>query len=198
MDDICPTGPTEIDARQASQGMAKESAHRGIQDAARKRRDVSQTPGAWAGPVVHTTDSPVTIMVEQTKWDKTKVKLQWVSSRLDEGPDVEHKTLERIRGFLNYVMQVYPAMIPYLRGFHGTLDSWRSNRTADGFDKRVNSELEPEGIAKQPKAKRRKTSHFSDQTDRDAESEEIGFDGAVYTDPKFGLGNDDEDSEAED
>ena len=136
VDDIRSTGPAEIDARQqASQVMAKEAAHCGIQDAARKRRDVSQTPGAWAGSVVHTTDLSVTIMVEQTKWDKRKVKLQWMSSRLDEGPDVEHKPLERIRGFLNYVMQVYPAMIPYLRGFHGTLDSWRSHWTADGFVK---------------------------------------------------------------
>jgi hypothetical protein len=49
VDDIRPTGPTEEEARQASQVMAKESARRGIQDAARKRRDVSQTPGAWAG-----------------------------------------------------------------------------------------------------------------------------------------------------
>ena len=55
VDDIRPTGPTEKEARQASQVMAKESAHRGIQDAARKRRDdVSQTPGAWAGSVVDT------------------------------------------------------------------------------------------------------------------------------------------------
>ena len=58
--------------------------------------------------------------------------------------------------------------------------------------------MEPEGITKQPKAKRRKISHSLDQTDRDAELEEIGVDGAVYTDPKFGLGNDNEDSEAED
>ena len=133
VDDIRPTGPAEEKAREASQVMAKESAHRGIQDAAQKRRDVSQTPGAWAGSVVHTTDSSVTMTVEQTKWDKTKVKLKWVSGRLDEGPDVEYKPLERVRGFLNYVMQVYPAIIPHLLGFHGTLDLWRPNRTADGF-----------------------------------------------------------------
>ena len=108
VDDIRITGPTEKETCQASQVMAKESAHRGIQDAARKRQDVSQTPGAWAGLVVHTTDSSVIIMVEQTKWDKTKVRLQWVSCQLDEGPDMEYKPLERVRGFLNYVMQVYP------------------------------------------------------------------------------------------
>jgi hypothetical protein len=75
-----------------------------------------------------------------TKWDKTKVRFQWVSCQLEEGPNVEHKPLERVRGFLNYVMPVYPSMIPYLRGFHGALDSWRSNRTADGFDKPLNKE----------------------------------------------------------
>jgi hypothetical protein len=126
-------------------------------------------------------------MVEQTKWDKTKAKLSWVSSRLDEGPDVEHKPLEKIRCFLNYVMQVYPAMIPYLRGFHGTLDSWRSNRTADGFDKRVNPELELEAVAKQPRLKRQKTLfHSSDQADQDAEPEETGFDGADASGKGFG------------
>jgi len=96
VDDIRPTGPTEKKARQASQVMAKESAYRGIQDAARKRRDISQTPGAWAESVVHTTDSSVTIMLEQTKWDKTKVRLQWVSCQLEEGPDVEHKPRPRL------------------------------------------------------------------------------------------------------
>jgi len=86
VDDIRPTGgPTEEEARQASQAMAKESARCGIQDAARNCRDVSQTPAAWAGSVVHTTNSSVTIMVEQSKWDKTKTKLKWVSCRLDEG-----------------------------------------------------------------------------------------------------------------
>jgi hypothetical protein len=124
VDAIRPTWPIEKEARQASQVMAKVLAHCGIQDAARKRRDVSQTPGAWAGSIVHTTDSLVIIMVEQTKWEKTKVRLQWVFCQLDEGPDVEYKPLERVRGFLNYVMQVYPSMIPYLRGFHGTWKSW--------------------------------------------------------------------------
>ena len=124
VDDIRPTGPTEEEARQASQVMAKESARCGIQDAARNCRDVSQTPAAWAGSVVHTTNSSVTIMVEQSKWDKTKTKLKWVSCRLDEGADVEYKPLDKVRGFLNYVMQVYPLMIPYLRGFHGTYRRW--------------------------------------------------------------------------
>ena len=49
--------------------------------------------------------------------------------------------LESILGFLVYDAQAYPPMIPYLRGFHGTLDSWRPNRTKDGFDGCLNAEL---------------------------------------------------------
>jgi hypothetical protein len=151
VEDLRPTGPTEKEARQASQDMAKESTHRRIQDAARKRQDVSQTPGAWAGSVVHTTNSSVTMMVEQTKWDKTKLK--WVSCKLDEGVDVEYKPLEEVRGFLNYVMQVYPSIISYLRGFHGMLDLWRPNRTADGFDKQLNEEWKEDQDVKRPPRK---------------------------------------------
>jgi hypothetical protein len=80
-------------------------------------------------------------MVEQIKWVKAKTKLQWVSDQLESGPDVEFKPLESIRGFLVYIAQAYPPMIPYLRGFDGTLDSWRPNRTKDGFDGRLNAEL---------------------------------------------------------
>jgi hypothetical protein len=180
--------PTEKEARQASQVMAKESEHRGIQHAARERRDVSQTPGAWAGSVVHTSDSLVTIMVEQTKWDKTKVRLQWVSCQLEEGPDVEHKPLERVRGFLNYAMQVYPLMIPYLRGFHGTLDSWRPNRTADGFDKRLNKERGEEDLdVKRPPRKRRKLVSFPTVVGEQDDPREDHFDSSYHSDPKFGL-----------
>jgi hypothetical protein len=170
VDDIYPTGPTEEEAREASQVMAKELAHRGIRDVARKRQDISQTPGAWAGSVVHTTDSSVTIMVEQTKWDKTKVKLKWV-------PDVEYKPLERVRGFLNYVMQVYPAMIPYLRGCPWNVALVASN----GFNKQLNDNREEDQVVKQPT-----TGVVEDDP---AEGQ---FDSSNYSDPKFGLDDDDD------
>jgi len=158
--------------------MAKQAAWRGIQDATRKRRDVSQTPGAWAGSVVHTADSDVSTMVEQTKWVKAKAKLQWVSNQLESGPDVEYKALESIRGFLVYVAQAYPPMVPYLRGFHGTLDSWRPNRTKDGFDGRLNAELS-ELRVKRSGPKRRKVIGPTDEADE--------YDLLSQLDPKFGI-----------
>jgi hypothetical protein len=44
-----------------------------------------------------------------------------------------HKTLERQRGFLVYVTHTYPSLVPYLKGIHLTLDSWRPWRDSDGW-----------------------------------------------------------------
>jgi hypothetical protein len=44
-----------------------------------------------------------------------------------------HKTAESFRGFLVYVAHTYTAMVPYLKGIHLSLDSWRANRDEDGW-----------------------------------------------------------------
>jgi hypothetical protein len=41
--------------------------------------------------------------------------------------------LESARGFLIYVSRTYTSMIPYLKGLHLTIDSWRSNWDDDGW-----------------------------------------------------------------
>ncbi len=41
-----------------------------MQDAPRKRRDPCQTPGPWAGSIVHTEDGVITVSVSQERWDK--------------------------------------------------------------------------------------------------------------------------------
>ncbi len=42
-------------------------------------------------------------------------------------------SLERSRGFLVHMQQVYPALTPYLKGLHLTIDSWRDNRDDEGW-----------------------------------------------------------------
>ncbi len=46
---------------------------------------------------------------------------------------LEFKPLERKRGFLIYVTRTFPSMVPYLKGIHQTLDTWRPNRREDGW-----------------------------------------------------------------
>ena len=46
---------------------------------------------------------------------------------------MNHKQLERDRGFLIYLSRTYRSMCPYLKGIHQTLDSWRKVRDKDGW-----------------------------------------------------------------
>ena len=41
------------------------------------------------------------------------------------------KELEKARGYLVYTTRTYPGMVPYLKGIHLTLDSWREGRDKD-------------------------------------------------------------------
>jgi hypothetical protein len=133
VDDVRTMGNTVEDERLASRAVASILNSLGLQDAARKRRDGSQTPGAWAGSIVHTSDGVVSISVSQERWDKAKVILAWVNNHLQSGSDIPFKPLESHRGCLIYIVRTYPAINPYLKGIHLTLDSWRPWRKDDGW-----------------------------------------------------------------
>ena len=59
-----------------------------------------------------------------------------------------HKELERCLGVLIYVSRTYCPFIPFLRGVHQTLDSWRDWRGADGW-KLTDREIEHAKLAKE-------------------------------------------------
>jgi hypothetical protein len=134
VDDLRPVGPTKQDAWKAARRAASTLNWLGIQDAPRKRRGSTLTPGAWQGGVLRTDGGEVRILTSQEKWDKTKAMLQEIRGMLSSDPvRLPRKRLEEIRGFLNYVCQTYRSMTPYLIGFHMTIDGWRRNRHADGW-----------------------------------------------------------------
>jgi hypothetical protein len=134
VDDLRPTGPSKKDAWLAARKAASTLNHLGIQDAPRKRRASSRSPGAWAGGVVRTTDDGVFVLTSQEKWDKAKAFVNEVQGMLDEDPlSLSRKRLEQIRGFLQYVCQTYKSLTSYLIGFHMTIDSWRPGRDSEGW-----------------------------------------------------------------
>ncbi len=45
----------------------------------------------------------------------------------------DHKLLEHYRGYLIYICWTYPFIVPYLKGLHLTIDSWRANHDIDGW-----------------------------------------------------------------
>ena len=112
----------------------------GIQDAARKRRGASQTPGAWAGSVVHTGSKGVFIMISQEKWDKAKGYVREVQELVDSDHlSLPRKRLEVIRGYLNHIVGTYDLLKPFMIGFHMTIDGWRRDRDEDGWRRKKKS-----------------------------------------------------------
>ena len=133
VDDLRPTGPSKGECWDGSHQIGCRLTWFGIQDASRKRREASQTPGAWAGSIIHTMDDKVCVLVSQDKWDKTKKWVAWMEQVLNESSEINHKELERCRGFLIYVSRTYRPFIPYLRGVHKTIDNWRHDRDEEGW-----------------------------------------------------------------
>ena len=116
-------------------------------------------PGAWAGCVIRAVGG-VYVMVSEAKWEKTQTLLAELQSLLEQTPDaLPVKTLERTRGFLNYVTQTYRPLIPYLNGLHLTLDGWRPNRDDEGWRVR---EKEPQPHPERPDTVKAKPRLFTD------------------------------------
>jgi hypothetical protein len=137
VDDQRCTGPTELECWDACRKIGSSNTFLGIQDASRKRREPSQTPGAWAGSVIRTDAGVVGVMVGQDKWEKGQRLSQelWEMSEgyQREGTLMDRKRLESIRGFLLYLTRTYPNMTPHLKGMHLTIDGWRPDRNGDGW-----------------------------------------------------------------
>jgi hypothetical protein len=108
-------------------------AYLGIQMALRKIRPPTQSPGAWAGSIVITNDSGVGVQATQEKWEKVQGILNRLHESLTEGGLLHRNSLESMRGTLVYVQCTYPAITPYLKGLHLTIDSWREGRNEDGW-----------------------------------------------------------------
>ena len=115
--------------RELGQAVSTKQAYLSIQDALRKLRAAGGTkrPGAWAGSSVCMEDNKgVIVLTSLEKWNRLKSICQYWLNHLDRGDNMlEFKKLHSDRRFLVYVTQVYPAMKPYLKGFHLLLESWR-------------------------------------------------------------------------
>jgi hypothetical protein len=134
VDDARPTGPSRKEAWLAARQIASTLSSLGIQDAPRKRRDSSQTPGAWTGSVLRTDEGQVRLLISKEKWDKTKTLLAEVRELLTLQPlTLPRKRLEQIRGYLVHIAQTYSMFASYLIGLHMTIDFWRPNRDQDGW-----------------------------------------------------------------
>jgi hypothetical protein len=149
MDDVRPTGPDAEECWRDSRRAASVCNQLGIQDAPRKKRGVSRSPGPWAGSMVYTDDAQagVRVLVSRKKWARAKRLLATLHGLVLASEWVDHKVLERIRGFLVYVARTYKPLTPFPMGLHMTIDGWRPGRDEDGWRLR---ETEGGGEGSQP------------------------------------------------
>ncbi len=131
VDDVRTIGSSYAEGRKASRVVARLAGYLGLQDAPRKRRDPSQTPGPWAGAILNAEGDNVYVSISQERWNKAKNMINWIKSCCEKGSEIEFKPLESYRGYLIYIGRTYPAIVPYLKGIHLTLDSWRPWRAED-------------------------------------------------------------------
>ena len=156
VDDLRGTGPTAEDAWQVSSRIAKTASYHGVQDAARKRREQTQSPGAWAGVVCGTTPRRPYMSVSQEKWDKTKREIARLRNEIEcrnkASPrgTIRRKTLEKVAGFLNHVGRAYLVIQIYLNGVYASMNSWRPDRDKEGW--KVGSEEINEGMEQNEQA----------------------------------------------
>ncbi len=85
----------------------------------------------------------VCVLTSNEKWIKMKAILEKWLGRLasHQPPKLNHKELLSDRGFLVYVTRTYPAMIPYMKGFHLTIEMWRGGRDAEGWKMKDDSSV---------------------------------------------------------
>ena len=135
VDDERIVGPTQELTWQASHKLASIQAYLGEQDSPRKARPCSKTPGAWAGAVVHVVGAlGVCALLSEDKWNKMKtIVFKWLDVVASGESELNHSELISDRGFLVYATRTYPAMIPYLKGFHLSAETWRGNRDKEGY-----------------------------------------------------------------
>ena len=111
--------------------MAKRIQYLGSQNAARKVRPPVKKPGVWAGAIFDTSDpNKITMTVSQEKWTKGKEMVEATYQEWKTSTDgrLEFKTMEKRRGFLVHLMMTFKFIMPFLKGWHLTLDSWRPSR----------------------------------------------------------------------
>ena len=135
IDDIRGMGGNEEVCRRATRRVASWINHLGQQDAPRKRRPPSRTPGAWAGAMCLSKEDGLYVTCTQKKWAKAKAIIaHWHNEICEEKARVVNAAqMERDVGFLVHLSRTFPAIFPYLKGFYLSLNSWRKGRNDEGW-----------------------------------------------------------------
>jgi hypothetical protein len=138
VDDLRIMGEGRERVAEAGHTISTRESYLGIQGALQKLRCLgrTKTPGAcWAGAsICIDNDIWVVVLTLQEKWDCMKNIFWFWLDLLNQGvSELDHKQLKLDCGFMVYVVQAYPWMKPYLKGFHLSLERWREGQDSEGW-----------------------------------------------------------------
>ena len=128
VDDIRVTGFSVENCWKCGRCLSSSLQYLGIQDAAGKKKPPTLEAGSWSGCIAQSNGDAVFRTITLEKWEKGKNYLlllrNKMGTRCNPAP-LERKLLERIRGFFNHLAMTFDVMLPFLKGFHNTIEGWR-------------------------------------------------------------------------
>ena len=138
VDDLRVLGYSELNCHAATSRAAKILQYLGQQNATRKYRPPHVKPGPWCGSFAAVKMDSVWVYTSQEKWEKARTFIRELDSLLSGSntQGIDYKFLERGRGFMIYFCRTYTSFVPYLKGMHLTMDSWRKGRDIEGWKDR--------------------------------------------------------------
>jgi hypothetical protein len=81
--------------------------HYGCQEAARKRRRVSQWNGVWAGNVLYTDQGMDRRFLAQKKWDKAHEGIKWLQGFIGSNKPFPYKPFLSWMGYMIHIALTY-------------------------------------------------------------------------------------------
>ena len=111
VDDLRAIGATNEIIYAAVHRLETILSYLGMQDATRKRRPNTRTPGEWTGCITHAIpDVGLFVTVLEKKWIKAKVMVDELLSSFSSAhhrPKLERKGLEKKAGFLMHLAMTF-------------------------------------------------------------------------------------------
>ncbi|KAL7558570.1 hypothetical protein ACA910_013096 [Epithemia clementina (nom. ined.)] len=135
VDDLRATGHSIENAWQVGRRVASQLQWLGLQDAPRKCRPPSQTPGAWAGSVFKISKLHICKTTTQEKWENGNARLEKYVEAFHEKayPCFDFKTMRSDVGFFVHQAMTYSCIMPFLKGFFLTMNMCRGKRDKEGW-----------------------------------------------------------------
>ena len=152
VDDVRGAGRAREPAsiRKAHCHLASMMNYYGNQEAARKRRHVTLTPGAHNGIIIHTDTPHPKKSTTASKWRRGVSSLEWlldqfgipkstqdpiryVKSLSHWESKVDTAELRRIAGLWIHLTEVYTEGRCFLKGFYNAMEAFRDNRDLEGW-----------------------------------------------------------------